>query len=50
MSDQSKHTPLDSEKLQSNNGVTLQVQKKKTEKSASVLQEAKETSGFWIFW
>lgn len=27
MSDQSKHTPLDSQKLQSNNGVTLQVQK-----------------------
>lgn len=32
MSDQSKQTPLDSQKLQSNNGVTLQVQKKKDRK------------------
>lgn len=29
MSDQNKHMPLDSQKLQSNSGVTSQVQKKK---------------------
>lgn len=41
MSDKSKHTPLDSQKLQSNSGVTLQVQKKRNIWLLNILVEKK---------